>query len=129
MPIIRGTAMGTPPEPVLVVVIVVVVVTVANSGIVEGTNYLASVSNLKENSKRGKENEGFYTVILTRFPAESVSVRTVDVEGGAVIVEGGAVIVGVGSAGPSMPLFGKAWLRIEYVKPLSEKDPPQKLPF
>ena len=46
MPIIRGTAMGTPLEPVLVVVIVVVVVTVANSGIVEGTNYLASVSNL-----------------------------------------------------------------------------------
>jgi hypothetical protein len=122
MPIIRGTAMGTPSEPVLVVVIVVVVVTVANSGIVEGTNYLASVSNLKENSKRGKENEGFYTVILTRFPAESVSVRTVD-------VEGGAVIVGVGSAGPSMPLFGKAWLRIEYVKPLSDEDPPQKLPF
>ena len=122
MPIMRGTAIGTPSEPVLVVVIVVVVVIVANSGIVEGTNYLAPVSNLKENSKRGKENEGFYTVILTRFPAESVSVRTVD-------VEGGAVIVGVGSAGPLMPLFGKTWLRIEYVKPLSDQDPPQKFPF
>lgn len=58
------------------------------------------------------------TVKVTGDPAESVSVSTVDVEGGGVVVD-------PESLGPSMPFFGKIMSAMVYVKPFNDQVPPQ----
>lgn len=79
--------MSAPSFPVLVDVIVVVVVRDVNSVTVDGTNYLVSVFDAP--FERGLS---LHTVTVTTLPDESVSVKTVDVEGGAVMTGSGPLI-------------------------------------
>lgn len=92
IPMIRGTTTTAPSLPVLVEVIVVVVVREVNLVTVDGTNYLGSVFHAPF-----EIGLSLHTVTVTTLPDESVSVKTVDLEGGAVMT----------GSGPLIPLSGK----------------------
>lgn len=110
---IRGMTMAAPLESVVVVEAVVVVVKSVYLGTVEAINCI-----VQSEDDLNVAVCGNLTVKVTGFPAESVSVSTVDVKGCGVVRD-------PGFSGLRMPFSGNTMSAMVYVKPLSDQTPPQ----